>query len=61
LSRLQVKYPLFFSYFNILTFSRHIFEKSGNIKFHENSNRGSRVLPSGRNQRRTDGRTDGRT
>jgi hypothetical protein len=35
-------------------FSRHTFEKSLNIEFHENPSRGCRVVPCGW----TDGRTD---
>ena len=31
-----------------LEFSRQIFEKYSNIKFHENPSSGSRVIPSGR-------------
>ena len=34
-----------------LEFSRHISEKSSNIKFHENPSSGSRVLPCGRTKR----------
>ena len=37
-----------------LAFSRQILVKSSNIKFHENPSSGSRVVPSGQ----TDGRTD---
>ena len=37
-----------------LEFSQHIFEKDSNIKFHENSSSGSRVVA----WRQTDGRTD---
>jgi len=37
-----------------LEFSRNIFEKSSNFKFNENPSSGSRVVPCGR----TDGRTD---
>jgi len=37
-----------------LEFSRHIFEKSSNIKFHENPSSGSRVVPCGRAYGRTD-------
>jgi len=37
-----------------LEFSRQIFEKSSSIKFHGNPSNGSRVVPCGR----TDGRTD---
>ena len=32
----------------ILEFSRHIFEKHSNIKFHENPSSGSQVVPCGR-------------
>ena len=39
-----------------LEFSRQIFEKYTNTKFHENPSCGNRVVPRGR----TDGRTDGR-
>jgi len=35
-------------------FSRQIFEKYSNIKFHENSSSGSRSVPRGRPDRRTD-------
>jgi len=35
-------------------FSRDIFEKHWNIKFHENPSSGSRVVPCGRTDRRTD-------
>jgi hypothetical protein len=38
-------------------FSRQIFEKPSDIKFHENIFRASRVVPCGQ----TDGQTDGRT
>jgi len=37
-----------------IEFSRQIFKQFSNIKFHENPFSGSRVVPSGR----TDGRTD---
>jgi hypothetical protein len=37
-----------------LTFSQQIFEKYSNIKFHENPSCGSRVVPCGK----MDGRTD---
>jgi hypothetical protein len=37
-----------------LEHSQQIFEKTSNIKFHENSSRGRRVVPCGR----TDGQTD---
>jgi hypothetical protein len=39
-----------------LEFSRQVFEKYSNIKFHENPSSGSRVVPCGQ----ADGRTDGR-
>jgi len=52
---LHVTYPLFLSDFNgTWIFSRQIFEKFSNIKFHENPSSGSRVVPCGR----IDGRTD---
>jgi len=35
-------------------FSQQIFEQSSNIKFHENLFSGSRVVPWGRTDRRTD-------
>ena len=44
-----------------LEFSRQIFEKYSNIKFHENPSSGSRVVPCGWTDGRTDSRTDGRT
>jgi len=50
---LHVNYQLL-SYLIKLEFSRQIFEKYSNMKFHENSFSGSRVVPSGP----TDGRTD---
>jgi len=37
-----------------LEISRHILEKSANIKFHENPSNGNRVVPRGRKNRRTD-------
>jgi len=37
-----------------LAFSRQRFEKSSNIKFHENSSSGTPVVPCGRTVRRTD-------
>jgi len=40
-----------------IEFSRQIFEKYSNIKFHANPSSGRRVVPCGR----TDGRTDGWT
>jgi len=41
-----------------LEFSQQIFEKYINIKFHENPPSGSRAVPCGQKNRRTDGRTD---
>jgi hypothetical protein len=42
---LLVKYPLFFLFFRETVFSRQIYEKFPNIKFHENRSSGSRVVP----------------
>ena len=39
-----------------LAISVQVFEKSSNIKFHENLSSGSRVLPCGQTDRQTDGR-----
>jgi hypothetical protein len=44
-----------------LEFSRQIFEKYSNIKFHENPFNGSRVVPCGRTDRQTDRQKDGQT
>jgi hypothetical protein len=44
---LYVRYPLFLQYFSE-KFFWGIFEKHANIKFHENSSSGSRVVPCGR-------------
>jgi hypothetical protein len=44
----HVKYPLFLSGFMTRKFSQQMFEKSSNIKFHENLSSGSRVDPYGR-------------
>ena len=41
---LHVKYPFACPILKKLEFSRHIFEKSSNIKFHENPSNGSRVV-----------------
>ena len=38
-----------------LRFSRQIFEKSSNIKFHQNPSRGSQVVPCGRTDRHDEG------
>ena len=51
---LNVTYPLFLPGFNKLEFSRQMFEKYLNIKFHENPYIGSRVFACGRIDRRTD-------
>ena len=56
---LHVKYPFFLLYLTILEFFRHIFEKYSNVKFHESPFSGSRVIPCGQINRRTDRRTDG--
>ena len=45
---LHVKCPLFLSNFINVDISRQMFEKSSNIKFHENPSSGSRVVPCGR-------------
>jgi hypothetical protein len=37
-----------------LEFSIHIFEKSSNVKFHENPSSGSQVVPCGRMDEQTD-------
>jgi hypothetical protein len=42
---LHVNYPFFLSDFTETWFSRHIFEKYSNIKFHGNRFNGSRVVP----------------
>jgi len=47
---IHMKYPQLLSDFNEI-FSRQIFEKYSNIKFHENPSRGSRVVPRGRTDR----------
>jgi hypothetical protein len=41
-------------------FPQQIFGKCSNIKFHENPSRGSRVVPCGRTEGRTNGQTDTR-
>jgi len=41
-----------------MEFSGQIFETLSNIKFHENPSSGSRVVPYGQTDRRTDGQTD---
>jgi len=42
-----------------LEFSRQIFEKFSNIKLYKNPSSGSRVLPYGRTDGRTDRKIDG--
>jgi len=42
-------------------YSRQSFERSSNIKFHENLSSGSRIVPCGRADGRTDGQTDRQT
>jgi hypothetical protein len=44
-----------------LEFSRQIFQKASNIKFHENPSSGSQVVPREQMDGRTNGETDGRT
>jgi hypothetical protein len=44
-----------------LEFSRQIFEKSSNIKFHENPSSESRVVPFRQTDRRADEQTGGQT
>jgi hypothetical protein len=44
-----------------LEFPRQFFEKYSNIKFHGNPSSGSRVVPSGQTDARTDGQADRRT
>ena len=46
-TRLHVKSPLFYPYFNETPLSQQIFEKSSNINFHENPSSGSRLVPYG--------------
>jgi len=51
---LHIKFPLLWSDFNETWIFLEIFEKSTNIKFHENSSSDSRVVPCGRTDRRKD-------
>jgi hypothetical protein len=53
----HVKYPLFLSDCNETWILSTDFEKSPNIKFHENPTSGSRVVPCGRTDRWTHGQT----
>ena len=55
----HVKYPLFLTHFKRnLNFLHRFSKKTSNIKFHENSSSGSRVVPYGQIQYRTDSLTD---
>ena len=56
--RVHVKYPLFLSDFDETWIFSTNFEKYSNIKFHENPSGGSRVVPCGRTDGRTDKQTD---
>jgi len=53
---LHVTYRLLLSDFNDI-FSTELKKKNSNIKYHENLSRGRGVVPQGRMDRRTDGRT----
>ena len=53
-SGLHVQYPLSCPIFRKFEFTRQIFENSSNMKFYKNSSSGSRVVPCGRTDRRTD-------
>ena len=55
---LHVKYRLSLSDFKNLDFSRQIFEKYSDLKFHENPSTWSRVVSCGRKDGRTDERMD---
>ena len=44
----SIKYPLFFQILMKIKFSRHIFEKYPNIKFHEDLSSRTRVIQCGR-------------
>jgi len=55
---LHIKYPLFLSDFKETLFSCQIFEKSSNIKFHENPSSGSWTVPRGQRDGWTARRTD---
>jgi hypothetical protein len=56
---LRVNHPLFFCHILMkLEFSRYIFKKFSNTKFHYNVYSGSRVVPCGRTDRQTDNQTD---
>jgi hypothetical protein len=49
--RLNVKYPYACQILIKLELLQQIFEKSSNIKFHENPSSGSRIVPCGRTDR----------
>jgi hypothetical protein len=55
---LHVKYLLFLSDFHKTSLFFTVFEKYSNIKFHENSSSGSKVVPCRQMDRQTDGQTD---
>jgi len=56
---LQVKYRYYWQILMEIEFSRQIFEKYSNIRFHENPSSESRGVPCGRTDgRTTDGQTD---
>jgi len=44
---LHIKYPLFLSDFRENIIFSKIFEKLSNIKFHENTSNGSKIVPCG--------------
>jgi hypothetical protein len=50
---LHIYCPLFLSDLMKTEFSRQIFEKRSNVKYHENTSSGSRVVPCGRVNRQT--------
>jgi hypothetical protein len=55
---LHVKCPVSCSILKNIKFSQQIFEKSSNIKFHENPSTESRIIPLGQTDRQTGGRSD---
>jgi hypothetical protein len=58
---IRVTYPVFLSDIKKIEFSQQIFEKYTNIKFNETPSSGSRGVPCGRLERRTDRQTEGQT
>jgi hypothetical protein len=50
----HVHYCFYFQILIKLEFSKQIFKKYSNIKFHENPSSGSQVVPCGRTDRQTD-------